>query len=211
MRAEGPRELHRQRRATRHDAPVPEIESRGTRDGQTSTPGWSWKRASSAASSACTVTGFKSRSGTHRARVPSSARTSRRVPAVPIGDDERPAGRAFSQLTGQRRRQHRGRHGAAEETDEAPPSLQHHQRPPTGARRSDESTGAQATIPIFTKATNPELAHHCSAFARTTFGVAGPTVNRVAAVRPRTSGAYMHSARVGGTTKSPGVVARARY
>jgi hypothetical protein len=31
-----------------------------------------------------------------------------------------------------------------------------------------------------------------------------------AAVRPNDSGSYMHSARVGGTTKRPGVVARAR-
>jgi len=54
-----------------------------------------------------------------------------------------------------------------------------------------------------------QRAMHHGFFATAT--LAGPpTTKRVAAEAPQTSGEYMQAARVGGTTKSPGVVARAR-
>ncbi len=120
---------------------------------------------------------------------------------VAIFHDHRARGGRRSKLLGQRGRGHDRAEDAGERQRRGrspPPPLQ--ERGDRATRRPLHERGDDASHPLL----------HDGVLGRQGFGAAGPTVNRVAPVRPQTSGEYMHSARVGGTTKSPGVVARAR-
>ena len=103
--------------------------------------------------------------------------------AVPVLYPDRPGRPPHPQLRGHRRQRR-------------PEHQQHHRKPEqreADPRATAPRHGLFATAPLATGPTGPV-----------------PTTKRVAADAPQTSGEYMHSARVGGTTKSPGVVARAR-
>jgi len=149
------------------------------------------------------------------ARAVSGAHFAQRPPFA-VGDDDGSRRNGLAQLARQRRPGDRDRdrdqcqRQRRDRDRQHPEAIRQQAYDPASAAKTSEAIRQQAYDLVLGEGEHG-LTHQDFGVGRATFGAAGPTVKRVAAVLPRTSGAYMHSARVGGTTKSPGVVARARY
>ncbi len=172
-----------------------------------SMPGWTRKRRSSAATMAFGTRSPISESGTQRARCPSCARYSRRSTPWRSRTTSDTSGAAASRSGAGRsvkaaataRTSHGTREQGARDLEAAAEAGARQKGSPRGACGGEHHTGRSEGRAEGALGGETRRDHF------------GATVTEAAAVRPKTSGAYISSARAGGRMNVPWVVARARY